>query len=70
VLATLSTTRTSHALASGASAHAALTTGYHLGFVVGAALVVAALAIAVVGLERAPKRTAHSIDATPAFSEF
>jgi EmrB/QacA subfamily drug resistance transporter len=70
VLATLSTTRSSHALASGASAHAALTTGYHLGFVVGAALVVAALAIAVVGLERAPKRAAHSVDATPAFSEF
>ena len=70
VLATLSTTRTGAALASGASPHAALTSGYHLGFVVGALLVVAAIGIAVVGLERAPKRAAHAIDATPAYSEY
>jgi MFS family permease len=70
VLATLSTTRTGSALASGASPHAALTAGYHLGFVVGALLVVAAIAIAGVGLERAPKRIARSIDATPAYSEY
>jgi EmrB/QacA subfamily drug resistance transporter len=70
VLATLSTTRTSSALASGASRLAALTTGYHLGFVVGALLVAAAILIAVVGLERAPKRAARAIDATtPAYSE-
>ena len=70
VLATLSTTRTGAALASGASPHAALTSGYHLGFVVGALLVVAAIGIAVVGLERAPTRAAHAIDATPAYSEY
>ena len=69
VLATLSTTRTHAALASGASPHAALTSGYHLGFVVGALLVVAAIGVAVVALERAPKPTAHAIDATPAYSE-
>ena len=38
VLATLSATRTSHLLGRGVSAHAALTAGYHLGFIVGAAL--------------------------------
>ncbi len=69
VLATLSSTRTHDALTSGASAHAALTSGYHLGFVVGALLVVAAIVLAVVVLERAPKPTAHSLDATPAYSE-
>jgi MFS family permease len=70
VLATLSATRTHDALASGAGSHAALTAGYHLGFVVGALLVVAAIVVAVVALERAPKPAAHSIDATPAYSEY
>ena len=70
VLATLSSTRTSAALASGASRHAALTSGYHLGFIVGALLVVAAVGIAVVGLERAPQRATHAIDAGPAYSEY
>jgi MFS family permease len=69
VLATLSATHTRDALASGAGSHAALTAGYHLGFVVGALLVVAAIVVAVVALERAPKPAAHQLDATPALSE-
>jgi hypothetical protein len=70
VLATLSATRTRDALASGLGSHSALTAGYHLGFVIGALLVVAAIGVAVVVLERAPKPAAHAIDArSAAFSE-
>ena len=47
VLATLATERTNHALEGGASNPAALTSGYHLAYLVGAALVGLALAIAV-----------------------
>jgi MFS family permease len=46
VLATLATQRTNHALENGASNPAALTSGYHLAYLVGAGLVIAALAIA------------------------
>ncbi len=46
VLATLATERTNHALEGGASNPAALTSGYHLAYLVGAALVGLALAIA------------------------
>ncbi len=45
VLATVSATRTSHLLAQGHSAAAALTGGYRLAFVIGTALVLAALAV-------------------------
>ena len=69
VLATLSATRTRDALASGAGSHSALTAGYHLGFVIGALLVVAAIVVAVVVLERAPKPAAQPVDATPALAE-
>ncbi len=69
VLATLSATRTRDALASGIGSHAALTAGYHLGFVVGALLVVAAIVVAVFALERTPKPAAHPIDATSALLE-
>jgi sugar phosphate permease len=51
VLATLSTTRTNDLLAAGTSTASALTSGYHLAFVVGAALVLAAIAVAVTALE-------------------
>jgi EmrB/QacA subfamily drug resistance transporter len=69
VLATLSSTRTHDALASGVGSHAALTAGYHLGFAIGALLVVAAIVVAVVALERAPRPAAHAADAAPALSE-
>jgi EmrB/QacA subfamily drug resistance transporter len=46
VLATLSTTRTSSLLASGHSSASALTSGYHLAFVIGAALAIAAIGVA------------------------
>ncbi|HEX3319047.1 MAG TPA: MFS transporter [Solirubrobacteraceae bacterium] len=56
VLATLAATRTGDLRATGADAHQALLGGYHLAFVVGAALVLAAVAVAFVVLrpERAP----------------
>ena len=47
VLATLSTTRTDHLISSGESNAAALTSGYHLAFAIGAGLVVVALSLAV-----------------------
>ena len=46
VLATMSTTRTENALADGVSRAAALNSGYHLAYLIGAALVVAAIAAA------------------------
>ncbi|HEY1714432.1 MAG TPA: MFS transporter, partial [Solirubrobacteraceae bacterium] len=70
VLATLSATRTRDALASGVGSHAALTTGYHLGFVVGALLVIAAIVVAVVALERVPRPAAHAIDTSRTVAEF
>jgi sugar phosphate permease len=45
VLATLSATRTDNLLATGSSADAALTSGFHLAFWVGAGLVTAAIAV-------------------------
>jgi EmrB/QacA subfamily drug resistance transporter len=53
VLATLATERTNHLVGAGESNAAALTGGYHLAYLVGAALVGVALAIAV-GVLRAP----------------
>jgi MFS family permease len=55
VLATLSTTRTSSLAASGHSAAVALTGGYHLAFLIGFALVVAAIVVALAVL-RSPGR--------------
>jgi EmrB/QacA subfamily drug resistance transporter len=57
VLATLSTGRTADLAASGESAAAATTGGYHLAFIVGAGLVVAGIGIALAVLrpERAPE---------------
>jgi EmrB/QacA subfamily drug resistance transporter len=46
VLATLSTTRSDDLLASGEPAASALTSGYHLAFVIGAGLVIGAIAVA------------------------
>jgi hypothetical protein len=47
VLATLSTTRTDDLLASGHATASALTSGYHLAFIVGAGFAVAAIGVAV-----------------------
>jgi MFS family permease len=54
VIATLSTTRTEKLLAGGDSQAAALTGGFHLAFLIGAGLVVAAIAVAVAVLQPAP----------------
>jgi EmrB/QacA subfamily drug resistance transporter len=54
VIATLSTTRTENLLAGGDSQAAALTGGFHLAFLIGAGLVVAAFAVALSVLQPAP----------------
>jgi hypothetical protein len=54
VLATLATTRTEHLRGGGDSAFEALNGGYHLAYLVGAALVLAALVIAATVIEPAP----------------
>ena len=71
VLATLSATRTKHRLANGASDASALTSGYHLAFAIGAALVVAAIVVAVIVLERRGRAIAVEAipDAALTFSE-
>jgi EmrB/QacA subfamily drug resistance transporter len=56
VLATLSGTRSDHLIAHGKGTAAALTSGYHLAFVIGAVLVVAAIVVAVTVLEPAKQR--------------
>ena len=62
VLATLSTTRTGNLLADGVSRHAALTSGYRLGFIVGAGLVIAAIVIALTVLKPTPKPATDAAD--------
>jgi hypothetical protein len=56
VLATLAATRTGDLRGAGDSTAAALTGGYHLAFLIGAGLVVAAIAVAVIVLQ--PERKA------------
>jgi hypothetical protein len=72
VLATLATTRTNSLLADGEPSASALTGGYHLAFLIGAALVVAAIGVAV-GLLEAPapaeKEEAELATAEPAYYE-
>jgi len=75
VLATLSTTRSDALLEQGESTAAALTEGYQLAFVIGAGLVVAAIAIAVTVLQptaqAVPERETEGepAEAEPALSE-
>jgi EmrB/QacA subfamily drug resistance transporter len=73
VLATLSTSRSDGLVDGGESAAAALTSGYHLAFWIGAGLIGAAIvvALAVLRPQRAPKPQANSqrTAARPAFSE-
>jgi len=68
VLATLSATRTNDLLDGGTARASALTSGYHLAFLIGAALVVAAIAVAAVVLEpdrKASAEAAHDEAARP-----
>jgi EmrB/QacA subfamily drug resistance transporter len=73
VLATLSASRSDSLIADGHSRLSALTSGYHLAFLIGAALVVAAIAVAAIVLE--PKEQAEAeaarrgASAEPAYSE-
>jgi EmrB/QacA subfamily drug resistance transporter len=79
VLATLATERTNGALAGGASNLAALNSGYHLAYLVGAGLVAVALAIAATVLrtpeplavpaEQRPEGESAPGDMEPAYSE-
>jgi MFS family permease len=68
VLATMSTSRTDDLLAQGESTAHALTSGYQLAFIIGAGLVLGAIAVAATVL--APIRAAeHAHEPEPAFSE-
>jgi MFS family permease len=76
VLATLASERTNSRLADGASHLAALNSGYHLAYVIGAALVAAALAIAFTVLrepapiqEAAEQRERGGTEPEPAYSD-
>ena len=64
VLATLSATRSDNLISNGTATKAALTSGYHLAFLIGTVLVVAAFVVAVVVLE-----TEKAPDLTVEFSE-
>jgi EmrB/QacA subfamily drug resistance transporter len=78
VLATLSTTRTDSLLGDSQSNASALTGGYHLAFIIGAGLVLAAIAVATTVLEPVPVRDEQEEpgrigreqrEAKPAYSE-
>jgi hypothetical protein len=69
VLATLSTTRTDSLLDAGESTPSALTGGYHLAFLIGAALVAAAVVVAVTVLKPAEPAGAQVAEAAPAGAE-
>jgi len=58
ILATVSATRTDNLLAAGDASASALTSGYHLAFWIGAALILAALVVAVTVVQ-APRQMAH-----------
>jgi fucose permease len=70
ILATLSSTRTENLLGEGESAASALTSGYHLAFLVGGGLVLVAIAVALTVLQpegRAAEEVGPAED--PAYSE-
>jgi EmrB/QacA subfamily drug resistance transporter len=71
VLATLATERTDALRADGVSTDAALNSGYHLAFLVGAAMTATAIAVAVAVLrsEPAPAAAAADTEAEPAYAE-
>jgi EmrB/QacA subfamily drug resistance transporter len=72
VLATVSATRTDHLKAAGDSTVSALTGGYHLAFLIGAALCLAALAVVLTVIEPEKKAAAEHQESTaaePVYSE-
>jgi MFS family permease len=69
VLATLSATRSDHLLSAGKSTAAALTGGYHLAFLIGAALVGAGLVLALTVLQPEQKAAAEAVEGEAAYSE-
>ena len=73
VLATLATSRTEGLRADGESVAAALNGGYHLAYLVGAALTVVAIVVAVVALRSpAQPRSAHAAEPSsgePAYAD-
>jgi EmrB/QacA subfamily drug resistance transporter len=71
VLATLSASRTGDAIAAGSSTAAALVSGYHLAFLIGAALIGAGLVVGLTVLQGdgRPQEPAIEEDAEPAYSE-
>ena len=69
VLATLSATRSDHLLGAGKSTAAALTGGYHLAFLIGAALVGAGLVLALTVLQPEQKAAAEAVEGEAAYSE-
>jgi MFS family permease len=69
VLATLSTERTAGQLAEGESLTAALNSGYHLAYLIGAVLVAAGFATAVAVLRSGAPREAEDVGAVPAGTE-
>ena len=71
VLATVSASRTGDAIAAGSSTAAALVSGYHLAFLIGAALIAGALVVGLTVLQGdgRPQEAAIEEDAEPAYSE-
>jgi EmrB/QacA subfamily drug resistance transporter len=69
VLATLSTTRSDNLLADGESTASALTGGYHLAFLIGAALVVAAIVVAITVVQSEERAEAEVAAATESGAE-
>jgi EmrB/QacA subfamily drug resistance transporter len=65
VLATLSATRTENLLADGEERLSALTGGYHVGFILGAALVGVAIVVAITVLREARPAMHQAVDAEP-----
>jgi MFS family permease len=69
VLATLSTTRTNDLIHAGKSTASALVSGYHLAFVIGAGLVVAAIVVAVTVLQPEERPGEAAAAAESAYAE-
>jgi MFS family permease len=71
VLATLSTTRSDNLIEDGQATASALTSGYHLAFLIGAGLVLAALVVALTVLQPEGRATteAQRMGTDPAYSE-
>jgi len=69
VLATVSSTRTDHLESAGHSTLSALTGGYHMAFLIGSALCLAAFAVAVAVMQSEKKAAADVPAGEPAYSE-